>query len=295
MPPKVQDMPPGGPSAHPAASTPNGPKHKYSNAEKRAYRESRGLPKKKSKATKAKAKAKRAKAKAKAKTRRDEWARLTPQEKQVKKEASETAFHAKHSNWSPEQWNRRQEKYDKWRAQETKKYQERQAKREQKYQDDIAQAEDENHAFEESQERAEDDKAAFDEYWGKPEERKASYEEYERQAEAGGEYIDGEWHKSKKDYLGGGKAAQMRNKSVTPPEDDGLFEHDKEYARQAEPGQFPTRRNKMNVKPPKEYPKPDDAGMSAYEPHPEDAALYDQANVHLQTRHRGVPSEYAIA
>ena len=35
-------------------------------------------------------------------------------------------------------------------------------------------------------------------------------------------------------------------------------------------------------------------GMSEYEPHPEDAALYDQANVHLQTRHRGVPSEYAI-
>ena len=26
-------------------------------------------------------------------------------------------------------------------------------------------------------------------------------------------------------------------------------------------------------------------GMSEYEPHPEDAALYDQANVHLQTRH----------
>ena len=35
-------------------------------------------------------------------------------------------------------------------------------------------------------------------------------------------------------------------------------------------------------------------GMSEYEPHPEDAALYDQANVNLQTRHRGVPSEYAI-
>ena len=35
-------------------------------------------------------------------------------------------------------------------------------------------------------------------------------------------------------------------------------------------------------------------GMSDYEAHPEDAALYDQANVHLQTRHRGVPSEYEI-
>ena len=30
-------------------------------------------------------------------------------------------------------------------------------------------------------------------------------------------------------------------------------------------------------------------GMSEYEPHPEDAALYDPANVNLQTRHRGVP------
>ena len=188
MPPKVLEITPGGPSAHPAASTPNGPKHKYSNAEKRAYRESRGLPKKKSKATKAKAKAKRAKAKAKAKTRRDEWALLTPVQQEEKKEARETAFRAKHTNWTLEQWNHRQEKHDKWQAQETRKYQERQAKR-QKYKDDIAQAEDENHDFEESQEGAEEPV----------------------------EY-------PKHDYLGGGKAAQMRNKSVTPPEDDGLFE-----------------------------------------------------------------------
>ena len=136
MPPKVQDMPPGGPSAHPAASTPNGPKHKYSNAEKRAYRKSLGLPKKKSKA--AKAKAKRAEAKANAKTRRDEWARLTPDEKQVKREASETAFYAKHIHWTQGQWNRRQEKNDKWRAQQTRKFEERQAKR------DLAQAERES-------------------------------------------------------------------------------------------------------------------------------------------------------
>ena len=223
MPPKVHEITPGGPSAHPAASTPNGPKHKYSNAEKRAYRKSLGLPKKKSKATKAKAKAKRAEAKANAKTRRDEWARLTPEEKHVIKEASETAFRAKHFNWTLEQWNRRQEKHDKWRAQETKKYQERQEKRDrQKYQDDIAQAEDENHDFEESQEGAEDDRNAQHKWynnsdeWGKPEDRKAVYEEYARQAEPG-EY-------PKQDYLGGGKAAQMRNKSVTPPEDDGLFE-----------------------------------------------------------------------
>ena len=107
MPPKVHEISPGGPSAHPAASTPNGPKHKYSNAEKRAYRKSLGLPKKKSKATKAKAK--RAEAKAKAKTRRDEWAHLTPEEKQVKKEASEAAFYAKHINWTQAQWDRRQD------------------------------------------------------------------------------------------------------------------------------------------------------------------------------------------
>ena len=206
MPPKVHEITPGGPSAHPAASTPNGPKHKYSNAEKRAYRKSLGLPKKKSKATKAKAKAKRAEAKANAKTRRDEWARLTPEEKQVKREASETAFHAKHIHWTQGQWDRRQEKNDKWRAQQKRKFEERQAKREQKYEDDIAQAEDENHDFEESQEGAEEPV----------------------------EY-------PKHDYLGGGKAAQMRNKSVTPPEDDGLFE----------PENFPTLAQNKGV--PSEY------------------------------------------
>jgi len=287
---------------------------KFTNEEKRAYRESKGLPKKKSKTkskakhtqpdasyyntllqklnklshevakhagkkhtpgetavlhkqhqeadTKAKAKAKRAKAKAKAKKRRDEWALLTPQEKQEKKEASETAFRAKHIDWTQGQWKHRQEKHDKWQAQETRKYQERQAKRDrQKYKDDIAQAEDENQEYEESNaiaetELAEHENAQYDkeEYarqadyrnaqhkwynnsdeWGKPEDRKAVYEEYARQAEPG-EY-------PKKDYLGGGKAAQMRNKSVTPPEDDGLFE----------PENFPTLAQNKIYGVPSEY------------------------------------------
>ena len=103
------------------------------------------------------------------------------------------------------------------------------------------------------------DKGAFDE-WGKPKDRKAAYEEWQRQAEPG-DYPERDVA-ARHDFLGGGKAAE--------------------------------RRNKFNVKPPKEDPKAD-ARRDAVN----DESLLNQAYVKkyggvTQAQNSGVPSEYAI-